>query len=228
MSLAPLEVVVKLPIPAGNILKPLANLRTRTDNIPTNAFTGVPDPTGGGKLSVRNIAVKGVGDGHFTMGTGRSLDLGSVSACAFRWLYDKPADLIQSGRNLFFQTQMKGSPVSAISTASGKLDFVWRNPTTMHRDPLGSIPWHHWMYFVIVTKIAKTGGYVECFYEVDGWPGLGTPDHAHTNLNTYQGDIGHNTIGQYRDSGTGGTYTGYWDRFARAATAERALLLARA
>lgn len=215
-----------LPLPTGQIRTPLKNAfsgMSRPRNANPDMFVGIDG-------WVQNNSRPGVGDGHSTMTTGRSeaTGLGTTSAVAFNWRYDKPADLPQVGRNLFFQTQMKGSPIDAISTDKGAVDFVWRNPTTIHRDELGPIPWGRVMFFVIVQKLAKSGGFVECWYEVDDWPNLdGSPEFRHANINTWQGANSHHTLGQYRTPTKGGLYRGYFNRFGRAATAERAIQLAR-
>lgn len=217
-----LERSLHKPIQPGNITTPVPDFTAMTDNVPADTWQGV-----GGVLL--NVARPGIGDGHFTMTTGRSdtTSLGDEFYCAIRARYDKPADLPQVGRNLYFQTQMKGSPQNALSTTLGKtLDFVWRNPTTMHRDPLGLIPWGHEMVAVIGVKLAKSGGFVECWYGVDGVDVSGPPVHGHSNINSWQGDRAHNTIGGYRDPGKGGIYRLWIPGFGRAATPARALELA--
>jgi hypothetical protein len=189
-------------------------------------FTGVPDPLGSGKTVVRNVNPAGLADGHTTMGTNRDLPNGSTSYSGFRWLYMSPRSLGQTGRNLIYQVQMVSSPAVAISTENGRYVFVTRDGTVMKRQDLGPIPWGHWVYFVVGLHIADAG-MADVWMKVDGVPDVSQPATlSRSGQQTYQGAVGHNTIGQY--SGThSGSYVGYWDRFVRAATATGAAELLR-
>lgn len=197
----------------------------------TNAgnFTAVLDPAGSGRVVVKNINKSGQGDEHATVGTGRNLPKDSVSYCAFDWLYMKKEDLIQTGRNLFWQLQMSGSPIAAISTENGKLIWVTRDNTAMKREILGDIPWGHWMCFVAGVKISdKPNGMAEIWYAVDDFPDVTKPPKfRRTGQDAYQGEVGHNTMGQYSQHSKPGIYTGYFGRFGRATTPKRAIEIAR-
>lgn len=224
------DFVLRQPLPLGRVTKPLPAFvgMAKADERNPDRFFGVAMD---GEHWIRNTSMKGVGDGHDTMTTGRRLGLDSTYYIAGNWLYEKPADLAQVGRNLFFQTQKDGSPVDAISTESGHVVFVWRNPTTMHREPLGAIPWGTPMFFIVGQRLGRDG-FVKCWYSVGDWPDLGTDlVFEKVGINTWQTGShpeAHNTIGHYRDRLKGGTYVGHFSRFAGAATPERALTLARA
>lgn len=212
-------------IPTGGIHSPITEFRRMTDTAGTG-FTGVLDPLGSGTIVVRNTNPSGLSDAHVTMGTTRDLPVGSTSCAAFAWLYRAPADLVQTGRNLFYQVQITGSPVVAISTKAGNVEFVWRNPTTEHRELIGAIPWGHWMRYVVCQKIASSG-FVSMWYAVDGWPDVSKPAlFSHTGINTNQGGTGHNTIGQYATHSKTGVYIGYFRPFGRATTPARAVAIA--
>ena len=215
MAATGIERRLVLPIPQGNITKPLAEFNGMTSGVPVDTFTGFGDV-------VRNIARPKIGDGHFTMTTGRSLPNGSTSYCAFNWRYDV---LVQTGRNLVWQLQMSGSPILAISTLSGNWTAVDRVGGTQHRKTLGPIPWGRWAWFVCGVKLGDPG-WVRVWWSPDGMPDTSKPPALDRPGKTWQGQTGHNTIGQYRDPNQGGVYTGLFSRFGRAATAERALELA--
>ena len=218
-------IVPARPRIAGPLHKPESALTHMIDT-GGKAFTVVPDPMGSGRLVVRNDHYSGLSNAHTTMGSDDVLGLGSESACALMFAYDKPADLVQTGRNLFWQQQHADgtSPFHAISTLAGKLTWVYRDPTLLHRSTFGLIPWHHWMYLVMFNRAAKSGGFVEVWYAVDGWPDVNAnPRFGKSNINTWQFDLGRNTIGQYAEHTKPGLYRGYWDRFGRAATPAAAI-----
>jgi hypothetical protein len=191
-------------IPLGKILTPIPDFTGMSpNNAARDMFVGMMDPLGSGKKVIVNKHLKAQPDTHATMSIGRlaaGMTLDATMYAAFDWCYLKPADLPQTGRNLFFQTQMFGSPVDAISTTSGRIVFVWRNPTSEHRDTLGAIPWGHRMHFVVGQKIAKSGGFVACWYAVDGDPDVDrAPLFSHVKLDTWQGAEANNTMGQYAE-----------------------------
>ena len=208
-------------IPQGPILQPLKPCFTGISPNPKgDMFTGVS-----GRVVNRNTYK--VGDGHATMTTGRTLQKGSVSYCAFDWRYETPADLIQTGRNLVWQLQMDGSPIIALSTLAGSWSVVDRVGGATHRKVLGPIPWGRSIYVVGGAYLADSGGWVNLWYAVDGWPDVSKPPLFSRSGDTWQGRTGHHTIGQYSGHSKPGQYVGSFGHFGRAATPARAVELAR-
>lgn len=216
-----LERSLRHPLPVGKILAPIK---------PT--FTGMsPNPKGdmftGFGTYIENRNTYRVGDGHATMTTGRDLAKGSTSYCAFDWLYERPDDLVQTGRNLIWQLQMDGSPVAAVSTQAGDWSLVTRNGGSARRDIVGPIRWGTWSYFVVGVYLADTGGWVRFWMAHGDWPDVaGKPLVERPNMATWQGRTGHHTLGQYSAHSRPGTYLGSFSRFGRAATPARAIELA--
>lgn len=208
------------PIPAGQ-LPVMAEFRTGTH---TENFSGV---VLAGKMRVKNIVTSTQADPHSTWGTGRDLPLGSTSCVAHDWRYEKPADLVQTGRNLISQLQMSGSPIFAVSSLSGNWTFVDRINGNETRATLGPIPFGRDTFWVICVKLADSAGFVRMWWSTDAWPNPNNPPTFEEFGDTWQGKTGHHTLGQYATHSTTGTYTGYFSVFGRAATPQRAIDLAR-
>lgn len=204
-------------LPLGNLLTPPLDMQRMT-NPRKDGFKVVADPVRSGWRAIENINPSGLSDGHVTIGSGRTLDKGEDSTVALEWLYAKPADLVQTARNLILQLQMLVSPIFAISTLSGKVQLVTRDGGGSElRWDLGPIPWGHWFTSVVRTKLAdKPGGIIECWYAVDGIPDVSKPPtKARSGIQTWQGKTGHHTIGQYSKHSKPGLYRGYIGRFGR-------------
>ena len=210
----------------GPIHEPPSDFVRMTDPA-GDGFEGVPDPLGSGRTVIRNVNRSGQSDGHTTLGTGRSLEKGSTSYVAFDWLYQKPEDLQQTARNLVAQLQMDGSPIWAISTKDGEWQIVDRVGGKDTRTTLGPVPWGRWAYFVVGTRLADSDGFVNASWAVDDWPDLAQDERAFVHVgDTWQGRTGHHTLGQYSAHSGEGAYTGYFSRFGRDATPEKAIDLA--
>jgi len=211
-------------IPLGQLSGPSREFTTVTN--PQNFF-GVTDPAGTFGRAVQNVNLSSQGEPHSTWGTGRDVPLGSTSCVAFTWLYQAPSDLVQTGRNLVNQLEMVGSPIYAVSTLNGNWTLVDRINGVQNRATLGPIPWGHWTYWVVCTKLADSDGYIRAWWARDAWPSVGATPAFDKTGDTYQGDSGHHTLGQYSAHSSPGTYTGYFSAFGRAATPQRAIELAR-
>jgi hypothetical protein len=218
-AMAAMTFQLRQPIPLGRILTPLPDFRGMSPNPKGDMFEGVNL----GRPAVKNRNTYKVGDGHATMTTGRTLEKGSVSYCAFDWRYD---ELIQTGRNLVWQLQMDGSPIFALSTLNGQWSAVDRVGGVMHRKVLGPVPFGHWAYFVAGVRLADFGGFVELWWGVDDWPDVTTAPVVRRDGDTWQGRTGHHTIGQYSSHSKPGQYVGFFSRFGRDTTAQRAVELA--
>lgn len=210
------------PIPQGPIHKPIAD------------FTNMTDPAGDGftgTLSgVRNVNHSGQTEKHTTMGTNRDLPKGSTSYCAFDWLWRTPAEFTPSGWSLIWQLQMVGSPIAAVSVDQKTLRWFLnsRDGTVAKKYDLGPIAYGKRAYFVVGVHLDdKPKGWVEMWWAHDDFPDVDAyPAVRRTGIQTYQGAVGHDTIGLYAAHGKNDTYTGYWSKFGRAGTASRAVELA--
>jgi len=223
----PLIEGLRQPIPRRKLAKgeALPDFAKASDPANANAdmWEGVPDPRNPARIVLKNINRAGVGDGHATMTTGRELPKGSTSHVTTGFLYLLPADLKQTGRNLILQLQMKGSPIVAISTLNGNWTVVDRINGTMSRKTLGPIAWGKWTYFDVAVKLADSGGFVKVWWAVDRLPELALAPVLSKSGDTWQGETGHHTIGQYSGhSDPDGEYTGYVDVFGRGTTAQEA------
>lgn len=193
-------------------------------------FSAVSNPAGSGVV-VKNQNVVADGEGHTTVGTGRSLPLGSTECSAFRWLWNSPSDLQQTSWVLVWQLQMSGSPIVAIEVdqSTGNWAFRTRNGSDTGLEIiLTPIQWGHWTYFVTCTHLADApDGWTKIWFKHDGWPNVsGPPAYQRSGHNTYQGQTGHNTVGIYAGGSGPAVYYGYFDRYGRAATPQRAIELA--
>ncbi len=193
-------------------------------------FKAIANPTGSGVVVQNSNILSEAGDQHTVVGTGRSLPIGSTECSAFRWLWNNSGELAQSGWLLVWQLQMSGSPIVAIEVdSSDKWTFRTRNGgDTGLVIPLTPVVYGHWTYFVACTHLAEApNGWTRVWFRNDGWPDVNAePFYKRENHNTYQGQIGHNTIGIYTAHGGNSIVTGYFDRYGRAVTPQRAIQLA--
>lgn len=224
-----------LPLSVGPVTVPppeFANL------FPTTypSWTAVTDPQGSGRVVLRNVNKLGVGsDGHATIGTGRSLEKGSTSYCAFDWLWMNKDEFNPTTWNLVWQLQMVGSPIAAISVDQKTKRWFLKSrngaDAGLNYD-LGPLLYGRRAFFVVgVTLADKPGGMVEAWFRHDDWPDVtAAPNARRTGHQTWQGATGHNTMGIYAAHSAGSTkvYTGNFGWFGRATTPQRALELARA
>ncbi len=194
-----------------------------------NPFSAVPNPAGEGVV-VRDVNDLTLSEGHTTLGTGRDLPKGSTSCSAFRWLWATPAEFDQRGWVLVWQLQMKGSPIVALSVdrSSGDWFYKSRNGSDSGLDVhLGRVQFGHWAYVVACTTLSDTAGHTAVWFAHDAWPDVaGRPAFERSGYDSWQGETGHNTLGIYAQRAKSGAYVGYFDRYGRAATPERAVELA--
>ena len=193
-------------------------------------FTAVPNPNGSGVV-VRNQNVLSDGDGHTTVGTGRSLPNGSTECSAFRWLWKNSTEFPQRTRVLVWQLQMSGSPIVAVATDESNHSWFFRTRNGSDGGlviPLGSIQWGRWAYFVVCTHLSDSNGSTKIWFRHDSWPDVnGSPTYQRSGHDTYQGETGHNTLGIYAGpDGSSTSYYGYFDRYGRALTPQRAVQIA--
>jgi len=195
-------------------------------------FSAVANPVGSGVV-VKNQNVLSDAEKHTTVGTLDDLPYGSTSCSAFRWLWKDASELPQVGWLLVWQLQMQGSPTVAIET--GKTTHDWFFRTRNGSDTglaihLADIVYGHWAYFVICTHLEDApGGWTKIWFRYDGWPDVNVaPFYERSGHDTWQGTAGTNTIGIYAEHPAGSTasYYGYFDRFGRATTPQRAVSLA--
>lgn len=216
-----------LALTGKDLQAPVPGLTRMTD--PSGkGFRVVRDPLDATRLVVRNINFSGYTETHETMGTYRDLPAGSTSYCVFGWLYRNPTEFEQTGRNLVWQNQQTASPIAAVST--DRIGDTWslvdRIGGIEHRHKFGPIAWDHWTYFVVGVHESDVAGSVVAWYAVDHLPDVTQAPRFTLTGDTYQGDVGHNTIGQYQVHSASGASIGYFDVLTRAATASRAIHLA--
>lgn len=219
-----LERKLRQPTAAGPVTKPPADFRGMS-SVAYPFLEWIPDGDG---FALRNEnRSAGSGDGHTTMTTGRDLAKGSLSYCAFDWLY-KSGEFEQTARNLIWQIQMVDSPAAAISTEqkTDEWSLVTRNGSTTTRNPFAKIAWGRWAYFVVGVHLSDKG-LVELWFAHDDWPDISkAPLIRRPGINTWQGKTGHQTLGMYAKHGRAGVYVGYGRHFGRAGTPQRAVELA--
>lgn len=214
------------PVTEGPITTPPADFRGMS-KLAYPFLTGVPNPAGSGIVIRNENRSAGSGDGHTTITTGRDLPNGSLTYCAFDWLW-MPGEFEQTARNLVWQLQMVDSPAAAISTEqkTDEWSLVTRNGSTATRNILGPIEWGRWAYFVVGVHLADKG-FVELWWSHDAWPDVAkAPAIRRPGIKTWQGKTGHQTLGMYAKHAKAGVYRGYFGSFGRASTAARALELA--
>ena len=194
-------------------------------------FSAVANPNGSGAV-VRNQNLLSDGENHTTVGTARDLPNGTTECSAFRWLWKDTTEFNPVGWSLIWQLQMQGSPIVAISVdASNKTWFFKsRNGGDSGQNiNLGPVQYGHWAYFVVCTHLASVpNGWTKVWYKDGGWPDVNaSPTYERSGHTTYQGETGHNTIGLYAGGDVPGvSYYGYFDRYGRATTPQRAVNLA--
>lgn len=194
-------------------------------------FSVVDNPVGSGVV-VRNQNLKSDAEKHTTVGTSRTLPYGSTECSAFRWLWKEASELPQNGWLLVWQLQMSGSPIVAIET--DKTEHTWYFRSRDGSDSglkihLAPIQYGHWTYFVVCTHLEDApNGWTRVWFRHDGWPDVSAePFYQRSGHDTYQGETGHNTIGIYAEhDGSSNSYYGYFDRYGRAITPQRAIDLA--
>lgn len=186
----------------------------------------VNDPTGRPRKVLRNRNRSGQGDAHSTATTGRELPAGSTSHRVVGVLYAKAEDLKQTGRNLVWQLQMAGSPILALSTKKTSAGYVWqlvhRVGGRETRITLGAIRWGEWLYLDVFAVLADRGGQAKVWVGFGELADLDDDPVLDITGDTYQADIGHDTIGQYAEHSSPGEYICFVDIFGRGKTAAEA------
>ncbi len=194
-------------------------------------FAAVANPSGSGAV-VRNLNYLKDSEKHTTVGTSRDLPLGSTECSAFRWFWKSQAEFPQRGWALIWQLQMSGSPIVAVETDQSSHNWFFRSRNgsdTGLEYNLGPILFGHWAYFTVCTHLADApAGWTKIWFKNDGWPDVNaSPTYQRSGHDTYQGTTGHNTIGIYAaHDGTDTSYYGYFDRYGRATTPQRAVSIA--
>ena len=194
-------------------------------------FTAVANPAGSGVV-IRNQNNLNEAEKHTTVGTSRDLPLGTTECSAFRWLWKDQTEFPQRGWVLVWQLQMSGSPIVAVEVDQSTHSWFFRSRNgsdTGLAIPLGPVQYGHWAYFTACTHVDNApNGWTKVWYKSDGWPDVnGTPSYQRAGYNSYQGTTGHNTIGIYANhDGSTTSYYGYFDRYGRAGTPQRAIQLA--
>lgn len=186
----------------------------------------VKDPRGRVLNVLRNFNRSGQGDDHATATTGREMPAGSISHRIVGVCYEKAEDIKQTGRNLVWQIQMAGSPIAALSTKmiSGALywQFVHRVGGSEHRITLGKVAWGEFVYLDVYAVLKDQGGTIKAWFSRGKPADLSQPALFETEGDTYQGDIAHDTIGQYAQHSQPGTYIALFDIFGRGKDAAEA------
>jgi hypothetical protein len=193
-------------------------------------FSAVVNPVGSGVV-VRNMNVVADSEGHTTVGTGRSLPIGTTECSAFRWLWYTPSDLQQSSWVLVWQLQMSGSPIVAVEVDQSTHNWAFRTRNGSDSGLeiiLTPVNYGHWSYFVVCTHLAEApNGWTKIWFKHDGWPDVDqAPFYQRSGHDTYQGRTGHNTIGIYAGGSGSSIYYGYFDRYGRATSPQRAIQIA--
>jgi hypothetical protein len=194
-------------------------------------FSAVPNPAGPGVV-IRNQNYLPDTENHTTVGTGRSLPKGATECSAFRWLWKDSAEFTPKGWSLIWQQQQTGSPIVAVSVdqATNNWFFKTRNGADSGLDiTLAPVNFGKWAYFVVCTHIDDApNGWTKIWFKHDGWPDVsGRAFYERSGHDTFQGETGHNTIGIYAGGDTPAvSYYGYFDRYGRALTPERAVQIA--
>ncbi len=194
-------------------------------------FSAVTNPAGSG-IVIRNQNLLSDGENHTTVGTSRDLPNGSTECSAFRWLWKDSTEFNPVGWNLIWQLQMSGSPIVAVSVNESNKTWFFksRNGSDSGLDiTLAPLQYGHWAYFAVCTHIADApNGWTKIWFRHDGWPDVNAaPLYERSGHDTYQGKTGHNTIGIYAGNDVAGiSYYGYFDRYGRATTPQRAIQIA--
>lgn len=194
-------------------------------------FAAVPNPAGFGVV-IRNQNYLPDGENHTTVGTGRSLPKGTTECSAFRWLWKNASEFTPQGWSLIWQQQQTGSPIVAVSVdqATNNWFFKSRNGADSGLNiTLAPVSYGRWAYFVVCTHIDDApNGWTKIWFKHDGWPNVNERAfYERSGHDTFQGETGHNTIGLYAGGDSPAvSYYGYFDRYGRAATPERAVNLA--
>jgi hypothetical protein len=188
-----------------------------------NPFSVVKNPAGSG-LVVRNENRLDETEKHTTIGTKDDAPKGSTVYVAFSWLWLSKTDFVQKGWVLVEQLQMTGSPIHAwsVDKSSGRWFMQARDGTIAKKYLLEPVQFGHWATCVVGTYLAdKPNGWTEWAMAHDAWPSLNMTRRS--NIQTYQGSPGRNTIGMYAEHGFFGKYVGYIGPMGRGATASEAL-----
>jgi hypothetical protein len=218
------------PLALGPIHKPIPEFTSMRDPV-GDGFTGAWDPTGSGRIVVRNVNHSGQTERHTTMGTDDSIVKGSTSYLAFRYLFLNKAEFTPSDWNLVAQLQMKGSPIFAVSVDKNTVRWFLnsRDGTISKKIDLGPVVYGQWEHFVVGCHLAdKPDGWTELWWGHGDWPDVSKAPLIHRgSIQTWQGEPGRHTVGLYAAHSKADTYVGYWDLVGRAATAQRAIEIAR-
>ncbi len=198
-------------------------------------FSAVANPSGPGAV-IKNQNLLADAENHTTVGTARDMPLGSTECSAFRWLWKDATEFPQRDWVLVWQQQQIGSPIVAIQVENSTDNWFFKTRNgadSGHDESLGHIQYGHWAYFVVCTHIAESpNGWTQVWFQHDGWPNVNSaPFYERRGIDTHQAstsaDDGHNTIGIYAGGDYAGTsYYGYFDRYGRATTPQRAVQIA--
>lgn len=194
-------------------------------------FSAVANPNGSGVV-IRNQNLLSDSENHTTVGTTRDLPNGSTECSAFRWLWKDAAEFNPVGWILVWQLQMRGSPIVAVYVDKSTNNWIFKSRSGSDSGisyNLGPVQYGQWAYFVACTHLADApSGWTKVWYKNGSWPDVNTsPTYERSGHNTYQGETGHNTIGIYAGSDVAGvSYYGYFDRYGRATTPQRAIQIA--